>query len=238
MRWLRGQSKSLRQALRFLSLIALVLLQGATALSSERFGGEHKGFSYSLISGTGVFTGTKGQFATINFGADLRSDDLFDSPRSLTFEYAEHIGKVSLASGLTFTTVTVSDDLKSALGLTATDDLSLHYLDVPLTYRVNAFKPGHSLWNLNAGVSLVMMLDISVSSDSIFESTSDASGVGGAAANKHVDFGFGFGGEFGLERGIGRGVYLTALAGFQRPFTGVTRASAGFARFGLRWYQP
>ncbi len=189
-----------------------------------------------MVSGDRVGIGAN------EFTALLGADSLYSNPRHLVFEYAEHSQRTTLALGIEYTRITTSSNLKTELGLTDLSSLSVGYLDLPFTYRINTFEPGKSALNISAGVSLIAMMDIAVSSLAVFksgESSSDATGTtttSGKLANKHIDFGFGFGGEIEIERRIASSLFLTARAGFRHPFSGVTRPDLGFFLAGLRIY--
>lgn len=233
---------------RYCALLTLWALLGlattglASSRSDFRLGQNSKWTSFSFLAGSSLISGERAGIGANGFTALMSADSLYRNPRHLELEYGEHNSRTTLTFGLGYTQVTVSDNLRTELGLADGAALSVSYLDAPVTYRLNAYPAGRSPLNFSVGVSLIAMVDIASSTELVFESgsnvtTGSLSGSSGALANKHVDFGLGFGGEVGVERQISGNVFLTARAGFRHPFTGVTRPDFGFFLAGFRLYQ-
>lgn len=231
-----NRSLKVRPAVLVCALLCSASLAGSQAQAIDRFGGSEKWIGFAVYGGGGVFVGRVGEQATIGFGGQIDADELYHKPQTLALEFNEIIGKTSLATGLEFTRVQERLPLANSLGLSSDAAITVSYIDIPVTYRVNAFEPGRRQWNVFAGASLVAQLDIFKAAEPVFAaetSTQDAADL----SDKHVDFGLAFGGEFGVDHRITGGVYLTARAGFRSPFTGVTRPKHGFLHLGLRCFE-
>ncbi len=217
-------------------------VEGASQ-SDFHFGDETKRTSISILGGASLVSGDRSGLGANGFLTSLGADSLYDSPTHFVIEYGEHSRHTSLTFGLEYTRITPTESLHSALGLASGSPLTVGYLDAPITYQLNAFSAGDSPLNLFAGLSLIPMLDIASSTESIFESgasgatTGSTTGATGGLSDKHVDFGFGFGGEIGFERRLAGKVFLNGRIGFRHPFTGVTRPDMGFFLTGIRIYQ-
>ncbi len=223
----------------YICSILILATQSITASPSDyRFGQDRKWTSVSLLAGASLVSGQRSGIGANGFVALTSADSLYSSPRHLAFEYAEHSKRSTLAFGLEYTKIAVANNLKTELGIAASSPLTVSYIDAPITYRVSAFPSGKSALNFSAGLSFIPMIDIASSTESVFKSGSDeTTGSAGGLNNKHADFGFGIGGEIGIEKRIASHAFLTAKAGFRRPFTGVTRPDFSFFLVGIRIFQ-
>ncbi|MFQ5607625.1 MAG: hypothetical protein ACE5GA_06740 [Candidatus Zixiibacteriota bacterium] len=223
-------------------LLALTCVLGTThsAAAGERFGSQSKMTSFGVFAGASAVTGKIDGFGTVGFPGKLGADTLYRSLSGFGMEYAEHIGKVSLATGLNVTAVSSTDALRSSLGLADSASLSVVYIDIPVTYRVSARGVDSENWNLSAGVSLIAMLDFIDANQDIFasESGSDGSAGSGGLSDKHLDFGVGFGAEVAARQRLSGNMFIAGRVGARTPISGVTRATAGFAQLGLLWLTP
>ncbi len=236
-------SKTVILAAIYTWLVLILALSLATEVnaaqrSGYRFGQDNKWSSLSLQVGASVISGSRKGIGANTFLAPTDASALYSRPRHLAFEYAEHTSRTTLGFGLEYTQIDVSTDLRTALGITTGANLSLSYFDIPITYRLGAFGGGKSALNFSVGLALIPMLDIAVSSEAVFESGSGGvTGETGTLSNKHLDFGFGVGGEVDVEQRISTNAFLTARVGFRQAFTGVTRPNFGFFLAGIRIYQ-
>lgn len=228
-----------RRALALVVAIVMIGLVSQTTSAGDRFGSGGKRISFGFFGGYSNVTGRIDGIGTIGFPVKLGADSLYQNLRSFGFEYAEHTGKVTLASGLYYTSVEATDALKRSLGLSEDSALSVGYLDLPITYRVNLRNVESDDWNLSVGVSLIGMFDFVNSSQDIFLS-SGSSGEGessGGFSNKHIDFGVGFGAELAVRQRVSGKWYIAGRAGARTPISGVTRAPSGYLQFGALWLQ-
>lgn len=221
---------------RQLLLVAAIAAIGQSALAGDRFGSGGKRASFGFFAGSSSVTGKIEGVGTFGFPVELGADSLYRNLRSFGFEYAEHIGKVALATGLSYTSAEATDALKRSLGLPEDSALSVGYLDLPVTYRVNLRSVRSDDWNVSVGVSLVGMFDFVNSTLDIFQAS--GASTDGGLTDKHVDFGIGFGAEVAARQRVSGDWFFAVRAGARTPISGVSRAPSGFLQFGALWLEP
>lgn len=221
---------------RRLLLVAALVAIGQSTSAGDRFGSGGKRASFGFFAGTSNVTGKIEGVGTFGFPVELGADSLYRNLHSFGFEYAEHMGKVALATGFSYTSADATDALKRSLGLPEDSALSVGYLDLPITYRVNLRSVRNDGWNVSVGVSLVGMFDFVNSTLDIFQ-TSGAEGDGGLT-DKHIDFGIGFGAELAARQRVSGDWYIALRAGARTPISGVSRAPSGFLQIGALWLEP
>jgi len=223
-----------------LTLILIFAALTASSSASERFGEHERVSAYAFFTGKSSLSGALSGLGVTSFqgGEEMAASSLFENYRTLALEYSTQKDDRYFAFSLESSRLDQTETLRSSLLLSDTGNISINYFDLVLTGGVSLNPPRSSRWNFAAGLSLVAMLDIlnanedvlSAGADSISTSSSDAQ-------DKHIGFGFGYGGEVGAERRISSRTYLLARLGMRRPFTGVTRGNTIFLRIGLRIYE-
>lgn len=221
-----------------LILTATIAVIGQPALAGDRFGSGGKRTSFGIFAGASNVTGKIDGVGTFGFPVKLGADSLYRNLHSFGFEYAEHLGKVTLATGISYTSVEATGALKRSLGLSEDSSLSVGYLDLPITYRVNLRSVESDEWNVSIGVSLVGMFDFVNTTQDIFGSAGAASEGAGGLSDKHIDFGIGFGAEMAVRQRVSGDWYIAGRAGARTPISGVSRAPSGFLQFGMLWLEP
>lgn len=222
-----------------LALLAALVAIGQSASAGDRFGSGGKRASFGFFAGSSNVTGKIGGVGTFGFPVELGADSLYRNLHSIGFEYAEYMGKVALATGFSYTSADATDALKRSLGLPEDSALSVGYLDLPITYRVNLRNVRNDGWNVSVGVSLVGMFDFINSTMDIFQGSGGSGGDGdGGLTNKHIDFGIGFGAELAARQKVSGDWYIALRTGARTPISGVTRAPSGFLQIGALWLNP
>jgi len=213
--------------------IATLIFCEAALLASPRDHARPEGSSIEFYLNACAPNGSIDEFVGKRFSPAIGADSLFDNFRAFGLEYARHVGKVSLATGLEIGKFTEKPALQSSFA--TTNPLSVWYIDIPITYRVNAFTPGAARWNIAIGASLPIMIDVVNAVDTLFgpAKATDES----PPSDKHIDLGLGLGGDARVERQLSRDVFLTARLTFRRPLSGGSRPTHGALGIGLVFHR-